>query len=950
MAQDVANHIFLPFVQPGVAANIPDTSIDKLAANQPSVINMQVQVVVNAEPPLTKTLRLYGPGDVTGIDPHQVVRTEPKPRTTEFEPNYFAAIEFDRPDFPWLFSPAKADAQGRLRPWMCLVVVRKQPGVELRPPNAQPLPTLNILAPAKPGDELPDLSESWAWAHAQLTGVEKGLVKDKLLSDPTRNVSRLLCPRRLDTSTEYIACVVPTFDVGKRAGLGTAIVAVDETKLDPAWLSGTLAPVQITLPVYYSWEFRTGVGGDFEELVRRLQPRELPPEVGKRRMDIAHPGFPMPDASTPGSVLGLEGALRVLNTKPDDWPATTRVPFQNVLMPILNTPWKLATDPTATGDPVVAPPVYGCWHAGKHDVSNAPPPAPAPAWPPTFWLNELNLDPRHRVAAGLGTQVVQAQQEQLMASAWAQLGDIQKINQRKRQAQLSRAVNERLLGKTFSRLPEETFLRVVSPARSRIMLEERPSNQPTAPPTMTPLIAKISTSFVPSNVVSAPMRKLLRPRGPINRQFSIAQTTGAVAMIGFFNNPAAPPAPVVPDRSGVTVDKISQALLPTNPLRTQINSSVYTNFAFAAKTTVPITLIAFRDAAVAHEQHLFGVFFFINIGPLIFQTFFDSVSVKTLALASLAPSKAVASVVAASLVVGSPPLQTGDPLDQVMDAPTFPQPMYEALRDISQDYLLPGLEHVPPNTVQLLQTNAKFIESFMVGLNTEMGRELLWRDYPTDQRGTYFQQFWDTTAAGAGPQLDIPFPIHQWGIRPLGTVAVGMGGDKVVLLIRGELLRRYPGTVIYAVRAVMQAGKRTLSTLPADEQYPIFRGTLDPDVTFLGFNLTPAEVIANPGWFFVLQQQPTEPRFGMDDAPFGPGESGVIPELKTWNDLNWAHVAPNAAALKALVHVSVNKKPAPAPTTPNQKGTWARNSAHMAYITKQLPARVAIHASEIIPK
>ena len=275
--------------------------------------------------------------------------------------------------------------------------------MELRPPNAQPLPTLNILAPAKPGDELPDLSESWAWAHAQLTGVEKGLVKDKLLSDPTRNVSRLLCPRRLDTSTEYIACVVPTFDVGKRAGLGAAIVAVDETKLDPAWLSGTLAPVQITLPVYYSWEFRTGVGGDFEELVRRLQPRELPPEVGKRPMDIAHPGFPMPDASTPGSVLGLEGALRVLNTKPDDWPATTRVPFQNVLMPILNTPWKLATDPTATGDPVVAPPVYGCWHAGKHDVSNAPPPAPAPAWPPTFWLNELNLDPRHRVAAGLGT-------------------------------------------------------------------------------------------------------------------------------------------------------------------------------------------------------------------------------------------------------------------------------------------------------------------------------------------------------------------------------------------------------------------------------------------------------------------------------------------------------------------------------------------------------------------
>jgi hypothetical protein len=272
--------------------------------------------------------------------------------------------------------------------------------------------------------------------------------------------------------------------------------------------------------------------------------------------------------------------------------------------------------------------------------------------------------------------------------------------------------------------------------------------------------------------------------------------------------------------------------------------------------------------------------------------------------------------------------------------------MYEALRDLSQDYLLPGVEHVPPNTVQLLQTNAKFIESYMVGLNMEMGRELLWRDYPTDQRGTYFRQFWDAAAAGQAQSGDIP-PIHMWANQALGTKAAGPGGDKVVLLIRGELLRRYPNTVIYAVRAVMQGGKRVLSTNPLDEAHPIFRGTLEPDLTFLGFTLKPADVVASPGWFFVLQQQPTEPRFGMDDDPFGQGESGVVPPLTTWNDLNWAHVAPSLAALKALTHVSV-KKITLTPTT-QQLGTWGRNSAHMAYITKQLPARVAIHASEMIP-
>ena len=31
----------------------------------------------------------------------------------------------------------------------------------------------------------------------------------------------------------------------------------------------------------------------------------------------------------------------------------------------------------------------------------------------------------------------------------------------------------------------------------------------------------------------------------------------------------------------------------------------------------------------------------------------------------------------------------------------------------------------------------------MVGLNHEFARELLWREYPTDQRGSYFRQFWD---------------------------------------------------------------------------------------------------------------------------------------------------------------------------------------------------------------
>ena len=84
---------------------------------------------------------------------------------------------------------------------------------------------------------------------------------------------------------------------------------------------------------------------------------------------------------------------------------------------------------------------------------------------------------------------------------------------------------------------------------------------------------------------------------------------------------------------------------------------------------------------------------------------------------------------------------------------------------------MPGLEHVPADTVQLLRDERRFIEAYMVGLNSEMGRELLWRGYPTDQRGTYFRQFWDATAAGAGDRTDIPPCTNGMAARSAPTRA-----------------------------------------------------------------------------------------------------------------------------------------------------------------------------------
>src|SRR5207344_2965270 len=127
------------------------------------------------------------------------------------------------------------------------VVLRRSEGVALRSTRDLPLPQVDA-----PLAELPDLAESWAWAHAQVVQMDATQPVETLLtSQPDQNLSRLLSPRRLEPETSYLACVVPAFDAGRKAGLGEPVTPADEDKLAPAWDGAK--PV-VTLPVYYQWE------------------------------------------------------------------------------------------------------------------------------------------------------------------------------------------------------------------------------------------------------------------------------------------------------------------------------------------------------------------------------------------------------------------------------------------------------------------------------------------------------------------------------------------------------------------------------------------------------------------------------------------------------------------------------------------------------------------------
>lgn len=900
---------FLPWVRQGVAAAIvaPDT----LGPLQPAVASVATELRLNDAPVPGIRVWLRGPADVVGFDPRQVIRTDPPPASTDFEPNCFASIELDRPDFPWMFTPARADAQSRLRPWLCLVVVRRQEGVRISSPPGMPLPVLQIDDPLIAAQELPNLQDAWAWAHAQVAADEdaSGAISRALEGQPDRSLSRLVCPRLLSPQTDYLAVVVPTFELGRRAGLGTSVSQAEleaPNALAAAWLSPPRADAALRLPVYYQWEFRTGQSDDFDTLARRLRPA-APAGLGQRMIDISHPGF---DAHGAATVL-MQGPLL-----PIDAPLTQQSPAQTVpaafkseLAGILNLP-ELPSSTEPAPDPVVAPPIYGQWHARRFTVSPGG----------SAWLDELNLHPALRVTAGLGTQVVQRHQEALMASAWEQAGAIAAGNQRLRQLQMGLSVSESLQRRHIRRLSEEMTLRVAAPAFGRLQ----------AQPGMS-LLAEQASSRLPLAANGWAMRRIGRQRGPLRRRVRLQTGAPAQAVSASWISLMNSASSTASDRAAPRPPDL--CVIPSLPVEHLATSSNFGVFFVAAQAAPvawpgPPVLVAnrtelpghFRDALLRHLSKAPAV---PANPPSPLAGSFEGVRDRV--LIQMEPARAYAALAGALFSGGQQGTAIDEPsgVDTLTVVPSFPQPMAEALTDLGPELLLPGVNDVPQDSVVGLRTNRRFVEAYMAGLNHEMARELLWRGFPTDQRGTCFAHFWRAGHVGAPPDID---DLEHWDERALGDPAYSPAGETFVMLLRSPLLRRYPNAVIHLTpgRAVEGDPRRRVpDTEPAKERAPLFRGSLPPDMAYIGFDV-PVDVATGadggPGYFVVIQEHPTAPRFGLD--------AGL--------DLGGAsHLAIGSAA---------------PPGMPLQGATWGGNAAAMAVITRRLPTRLVIHASRLIQR
>jgi hypothetical protein len=235
---------------------------------------------------------------------------------------------------------------------------------------------------------------------------------------------------------------------------------------------------------------------------------------------------------------------------------------------------------------------------------------------------------------------------------------------------------------------------------------------------------------------------------------------------------------------------------------------------------------------------------------------------------------------------------------------------------------------------------------------------------------------------------DIP-PIHTWptptalGSHPNRTDIVA---NNVVLLVRGEIFKRYPNAIVYAGKAKLQGDQRVLDD--TDERYPIFRGTLPDDITFLGFNVSLADAKGGTaqspeGFFFVFQQQPSEPRFGLEPvedatpithwsdlawtnfggggggAPFKLPDLGLTTRALTIKNSPWRLSSQVFNMVVTGTSVPAQLKPGLSPTrvaitddTENPDdlaNQWGVTSAQTAYILLRMPFRILIHADLMLP-
>ena len=750
-----------------------------------------------------------GPADVVGLRRGAVRRRVPHPGTLAAEEEQRPYVELGAADLPWRYAPGDTPGQ-RTRPWLFLVVA---PATEIRPAGG--------AVSLSPGVQARHpLARADLWAHVQ-RGIEGGAAETGV----ARVLAGTAFPRWddiFDNDTDYVAALVVPW---------TADGA-------PAWPDGGAATPVVVACLDW-WTYRTGGEGTFKTLALELHPADDDPVGTVEVLVPANAG----GAGDP-EVIRVGGALITIRAADGPEPEEHRF---DILRP--------AEQPPRV---VVGAPAQGAPWAGERPVRDRVAAAEAIPEIQWSWPEQVNADLHLRVPAAVGTRAgIDLQEEVVLAAnrAWragpavsAVLASLALGLSATRSAWQSRVATA----------GPESRLRLLGPAAGRIPADD--ADGPTGQTVRFRLArpGDPQRAALPVELIGPTGRRVLRAGGPAARHAGDGAIRPAVVLS------RSTQVEDVPERPRDAVDRFGTNPADIDPAHAdaaahdveaeygpQGRQQALRNLGEGAGVPANVDLDDLRPAG---ER--------VPARPVDLRLLADLLTDGLDPMTGGAP--ALRRVAARVSGVDPPHLML--PLE---DCPTLDLPAWRYLRDHAPHWLLPGADTLSAGEVAALRTNPEFIEAFLLGFNQQTLAELRWREHPVRAGCTPLRRFWERHDEVADPKADpLSAPLDDiTGIAgwlaadgaPVGRVGThppsGVSPEKLVIVIRTELFRLYPSTLV-SLAEDNGAGQADLTK----RTWPTFISALSTDLTMFAFNEHPT--VVSQRWV-VVEEVPDGIRFGV---------------------------------------------------------------------------------------
>lgn len=590
------------------------------------------------------------------------------------------------------------------------------------------------------------------------------------------------------------------------ACLAVVVPVYGRDGVQPRWQAGTFAS---GLPVLHAWRFHTNEAGTFLDLVADLQPGPIPDGLGVATVAADTTG----GGRATAAAFGLLAPIGV--TSPGDW-----------------------SDPTVRGDvearlaPAATPgelPILGLPHYGAPWVAD---PATTP------WGRELNHDPRHRAVAALGTRAGIDWQQQIVDAAGRRLGQTHLAATMLRDlaagVELARRLSRRVPSGSGPVQDEEGAaerLAFYGPALRKI----RADRGGTALAALTGPSSPLSASLL-----SGAAQRLLRPGSPLARgpgPDDLPWSHGRVIA----RLSTCRPAPEVTLPGAEQHDRQS----PHDGLREYLDETQDWSD-FEGVDHIPEEVVSWDLDPRVDEVPCAPVPLVDVVGEL--DAAFD-------------PGNVPVRVVLDRII----PRPTRHDVPWTVE-PDLDLPAWAWLRDHAPEWILPRAGLVPPNSIVALRTNGAFLEAFLVGLSQQAVAELRWRGVPCAPSAMPMRTMWQRVRDPARDPDDVVrpdvSPVVGWDSSSgLGHPSHRLGDrDMLTIVVRSDLLRRYPDTVIrLARRKEATADRPPEPDLDPDTIVaPSAVGPIGADLWFIAFDVDPDDL---GNRYLLLEETVDAPRF-----------------------------------------------------------------------------------------